>query len=406
MIYNINEMNHKVMPPVRGLAKLNSAILRNPFNPISHIPQIKIISANLEVFSDLTKRYPKPEFGIKSVICNKEVVLVNEIIVKRNDFGQLLNFKKESTKVGEPKLLIIAPMSGHFSTLLRGTVEAMLPDHDVYITDWHDARLISKSIGGFSLDDYIDYIIDFIEEVGVGTHVMAVCQPVVPALAAVTVMSEDDNKYAPASLTLMSGPIDGRIDPTVPCKLATKHDMSWFRKNAIHKVPFPNKGAGRRVYPGFLQLAGFISMNKMNHFNAYKKFHKSLRNGDANKIAKHRDFYNEYLAVMDLPETYYLDTINKVFKEFHLAKGCFEYRGRLLNPSEIKKTSLMTVEGENDDISSPGQTYAAQSLCSSLPASKRNHYVQSGVGHYGVFNGSKWRDEISPKVKDFIELNS
>ncbi len=406
MLYHINESMLAYLAPLNALSKMNSAILSNPLNPFSYLPQTKHVVANLEVFSDLSKRYPKPNFSIDEISVDGNMVSVSEKVVKQNIFGDLKLFKKAIDTRNKPNLLIIAPMSGHFATLLRGTVKEMLSDYNVYITDWHDARNIPLSKGDFSLNEYIDYVIDFIETIGENTHVMAVCQPVVAALAAVSILSEDDSPFVPSSLTLMGGPIDARIDPTVPCKLATDKKLSWFKNNLVYSVPYPNKGHGRKVYPGFLQLAGFISMNKGNHFSAYRKFHKSLRKGRDADVFKHREFYDEYLAVMDLPASFYLDTIQKVFQEFQIARNCFYYRERLVKPNAITKTALMTVEGENDDISSPGQTFAAHDLCSKLSDDMKSHHLQKDAGHYGIFNGSKWREGVAPNVKSFINAHA
>lgn len=402
MMYYAHEMTRAALTPMRMLAGAQSAVLRHPLSPMSHVPGSRSLASAYGVFSDLTRRYPKPGFNLDTTVCDGETVQVTERIVRRKPFGQLKHFQRNVERLDDPKLLIVAPMSGHYASLLRGTVEAMLPDHDVYITDWHNACMVPVTEGCFGLDDYIDYVIDFIAHLGPDTHVLAVCQPVVPALAAVAVMAEQDHSATPPSLTLISGPIDGRIDPTAPCELATKHKLSWFRRNVIHPVPVSYPGAMRRVYPGFLQLSGFISMNFDRHVDAYRGLFRSIRDDNPENVARHREFYDEYLAVMDLPETFYLDTIQRVFQEFHLARGCFHYRGRLVNPAAITNTALMTVEGENDDISSPGQTRAAHDLCINVPESKRLHHLQPDVGHYGVFNGRRWRDEIAPRLKTFI----
>ncbi len=402
MMYYAHEITRVALAPLRMMAGAQSAFLQHPLNPIGHLPGSRSAASACGVFGDLTRRYSKPGFKLDTTVCDGETVQITERIIRRKAFGQLKHFQRSVERPDDPKLLVVAPMSGHYASLLRGTVEAMLPDHDVYVTDWRDACLVPVSEGCFGLDDYIDYVIDFIDHLGPDTHVLAVCQPVVPALAAVALMAEDEHPAAPRSLTLMSGPIDARIDPTVPCELATKHNLSWFKQNAIHPVPVPYPGATRQVYPGFLQLTGFINMNLDRHVDAYRGLFKSIRDDNPEDVARHRDFYDEYLAVMDLPETFYLDTIQRVFQEFQLARGCFYYRGRLVNPAAIKTTALMTVEGENDDISSPGQTRAAHDLCSNLPESKRVHHLQPGAGHYGIFNGRRWRDEISPQVKKFI----
>lgn len=402
MMYFAHEMSRAALAPMRLMTAAHSKLLRHSLSPFSRLPGARSVASAYEVFGDLTRRYPKPAFNLHSTVCDGQTVDVSETIVKRKPFAQLKHFQRSVTRPDDPKLLIVAPLSGHFASLLRGTVEAMLPEHDVYITDWRDACRVPVSAGDFGLDDYIDYIIDFIDHLGPDTHVLAVCQPVVPVLAATAIMAEDKHPAAPRSLALMSGPIDGRIDPTAPCKLATEHKLAWFKRNLVHPVPAPYPGAMRKVYPGFLQLTGFVNMNFDRHMNAYRGLYKSIRNDEVEKVNRHREFYDEYLAVMDLPAPYYLDTIKRVFQEFHLARGCFEHRGRLVNPAAIHATALMTIEGEKDDISSPGQTRAAHDLCVNVPDSRRLHHLQPDVGHYGVFNGSHWRDDIAPRLRDFI----
>lgn len=402
MMYFAHELGRVALKPIRMLNSAQSTLLQHRLSPLSHVPGARSVASAYGVFEDLTRRYPKPAFNLPTTVCDGEQVAVNEVIVNRKPFAQLKHFQRDVTRPDDPKLLIIAPLSGHYASLLRGTVEAMLPDHDVYITDWRDACRVPLSEGDFGLDDYIDYVVDFISHIGPDTHVLAVCQPVVAALAATAIMAEDGHPAAPRSLALMSGPIDGRVDPTAPCKLATKHKLAWFKYNLVHPVPAPYPGAMRKVYPGFLQLAGFVNMNLDRHVGAYRGLFRSIRDDETEKVSRHRDFYDEYLAVMDLPATYYLDTIQRVFQEFHLARGCFKHRGRLVNPAAIHDTALMTIEGEKDDISSPGQTRAAHDLCVNIPDSRRLHHLQPGVGHYGVFNGSQWREAIAPRLRDFI----
>ena len=293
-------------------------------------------------------------------------------------------------------------MSGHYATLLRGTVEAMLPTHDIYITDWSDARMVPLSDGRFDLDDYVDYLIEIFHVLGGDVHVMAVCQPAVPVVIAVSVMEAANDPYVPYSMTLMGGPIDTRRNPTAVNKLAEERGIDWFRNNVITKVPFPQPGVMRDVYPGFLQLTGFISMNLDRHVDAHQRLFANLVKGDGDKVEKHRDFYDEYLAVMDLTAEYYLQTVEQVFIKHALPKGELLHRGKLVDPSKVKRVALMTVEGENDDISGLGQTEATHDLCSSIPQSRRVHYMQEGVGHYGVFNGSRFRSEIVPRITDFM----
>jgi poly(3-hydroxybutyrate) depolymerase len=319
----------------------------------------------------------------------------------RRTFCQLKHFRRDVRR-DDPKLLIVAPLSGHFATLLRGTVEAMLPTNDVYITDWRDARSVPLDEGPFDLDDYIDYVIEFLHFLGPDTHVLAVCQPSVPVLAAVSLMSEAGDPCVPKTMTLMGGPIDTRINPTMPNELATTRSIEWFEHSVIHRVPVLYPGYMRRVYPGFLQLTGFMQMNLDRHVGAHIKLYQHLISGDGDSAAAHRDFYDEYRAVMDLPAEYYLQTVKTVFQDHALPCGTFEHRGRLIDPAAIQKTALFTVEGERDDISGVGQTKAAHDLCVNLPKSKQNHYEQKSVGHYGVFNGRRWREHIAPRVAKFI----
>ncbi len=402
MMYFAHEMNRAALTPLRLLTSAQSKLLQHSLSPFSRLPGARSLASAYEVFGDLSRRYPKPAFNLHATVCDGEAVDVQEVILKRKPFAQLKQFRRSVTRPDDPKLLIVAPLSGHFASLLRGTVEAMLPDHDVYITDWRDACQVPLSAGDFGLDDYIDYVIDFLNYLGPDTHVLAVCQPVVPVLAATALMAEDRHPATPRSLALMSGPIDARIDPTEPCTLATEHDLAWFKRNLVHPVPAPYPGAMRKVYPGFLQLTGFVNMNLDRHVDAYRELFKSIRDQDTDKVNRHREFYDEYLAVMDLPATYYLDTIERIFQEFHLARGCFRHRGRLVSPSAIRDTALMTIEGGKDDISSPGQTRAAHDLCINVPEHRRVHHLQSDVGHYGVFNGSRWRQAIAPRLKTFI----
>lgn len=402
MMYHVHEMTRAALTPLGMLAKANGTLLQRPL--ISRLPGSRSVASAYGVFGDLTRRYHKPAFNLDATVCDGGTVQVTERIVLRKPFGQLKHFQRSAERPDDPKVLVVAPLSGHFASLLRGTVEALLPEHEVYITDWRDARMVPVTKGCFGLDDYIDYLIDFLAHLGPDTHVLAICQPVVPALAAVAVMAEDEHPATPRSLALMSGPIDGRVDPTKPGELANKHKLSWFKRNLIHRVPPSYPGAMRKVYPGFFQLTGFVSMNFDRHVGAYRGLFRSIRDDNPEQVTRHRGFYDEYLAVMDLPETFYLDTIQRVFQEFQLARGCFHHRGRLVNPAAINNTALMTIEGEDDDICSPGQTRAAHDLCISVPESKRLHHLQVGAGHYGVFNGRRWRNEVAPAFKKFIRV--
>lgn len=408
-LYHLYEMNHAAMAPARAFTDAARMILKNPFNPLSYTPMGRNLAAGCELFERTTRRYGKPEFGLASTMIGGERVAVREEVVWKKPFCKLLHFKRDMPaghEADSSKVLIVAPMSGHYATLLRGTVEAMLPRHDVYITDWVDARKVPAVEGTFDLDDYIDYLVDIFHMFEGDIHVIAVCQPSVPVLAAVALMEGEDDPHSPKSMTLMGGPIDTRIKPTEVNKLAESHSLEWFRSNVIMQVPWPHPGMMRAVYPGFLQLTGFMTMNLDRHMDAHNDLFRHLVEGDGDSADKHRDFYDEYLAVMDLDAQFYLQTVETVFIRHALPKGEMTHRNKKVDPSRIKKTALMTVEGEKDDISGVGQTKAAQTLCSSLPDSKRAHHLQKGVGHYGVFNGSRFRSEIAPRISDFIYSNN
>ncbi|MCP5425744.1 MAG: polyhydroxyalkanoate depolymerase [Gammaproteobacteria bacterium] len=402
MLYHVYEMQHSVLTPVRVVADHTQHALRNPWNPFSYLPGAQFLAATCDQFEHLTRRYAKPKFGLRSTWIDGEEVAVEEEVVDRKTFGQLKHFKRHCQR-DDPKLMIVAPMSGHYATLLRGTVEAMLPDHEVYITDWRDARDVGVFEGSFDFHDFVDYLIRFLETLGPNTHVLSVCQPCVPALAANALMAANAHDCLPASLILMGGPVDVRHNPTQVNQLAQSRPLSWFEKNVVVSVPPPNRGFMRRVYPGFLQLAGFMSMNLDRHFNAHRTIFRHLVMGDGESAAAKREFYEEYLAVMDLCAEFYLQTIQLVFQDFALPKGeMVWWDGEKVVPAAISRTALMTIEGELDDICGLGQTHAAHDLCTGLPDDLRAHYVQPGVGHYGIFNGRRWRDQISPRVKAFI----
>lgn len=405
MLYCAYEMNRTAAMQWRTFANFQGMFYRNAFNPLAQTAGARGIAATCDVFEDLTRRYRKPSFGLESTVCDGEEVAVDERIVKRKPFGQLKHFARDTARPDDPQLLVVAPLSGHFSTLLRDTVQTLLPEHNVYLTDWRNARMVPVTAGRFGLDEYIDYVIDFLSYLGPDTHVLAVCQATVPVLAATALMAQDKHAAAPRSLSMTGGPIDARINPTVPNELATDHDLAWFRRHMIDIVPALYPGVMRRVYPGFLQLGGFMSMNPGRHVDAYRRLFRSLLADDAVAVRRHRSFYNEYFAVMDLPAAFYLNTIERVFQEFHLARGCMTHHGRPVNPAGIRDTALFTIEGENDDICSVGQTEAAHDLCPNVAAARRRHYVQPGVGHYGVFSGSRWRDEIAPRLRDFIRAS-
>lgn len=357
--------------------------------------------AALEMVSRLQLTHTRPDFGIDTVLSGNQLVPVSEEVALDLPFGKLLHFTKE-VPVPQPKVLVIVPLSGHFSTLLRGTVETLLQDHDVYLTDWSNARDVPESAGRFGVDEYIDYLIRFLEEIGPRSHILAVCQPCVQALAAVAVMSEQNHPATPLSMTLMAGPIDTRESPTAVNDLAAKKTLEWFAQSVIATVPARYPGGGRKVYPGFLQLFAFMSMNMDRHRNAHVKMHNLLAKGQREEAAKIKDFYDEYFAVLDLTEEFYLETIDRIFQNAELAEGRFEYRGKLVRPDLIHKTALLTVEGGRDDICALGQTAAAHDLCSSLRPHLKRHHLQANVGHYGVFNGKRWQKEIYPVVQNMI----
>jgi poly(3-hydroxybutyrate) depolymerase len=402
--YHLYEFNHAAIGPARAAADMTRLYFQNPFNPMSQTQFGRSVAAACELFERSTRRYGKPEFGHASTLVSGVRVPVTERVVWHRPFCDLVHFQREipQPRRADPKVLVVAPMSGHYATLLRGTVEALLPQHDVYITDWIDARMVPITEGRFDLDDYIDYVISMLHALGGDTHVIAVCQPSVPVLAAVSLMEQRDDPYTPLTMTLMGGPIDTRRSPTAVNKLAQEKDIDWFRRNVIMKVPFPHAGVCRDVYPGFLQLSGFMSMNLDRHLGAHKDFYQHLVKGDGDNAEKHREFYDEYLAVMDLAAEFYLQTVETVFIRHALPKGEMMHRGVRVDPGAIRNCALLTIEGEKDDITGGGQTEAAHDLCTGLPPERKVHYTQPAVGHYGVFNGSRWRAEICPRLADFI----
>lgn len=408
MLYHAYEYTHAAMGPMRTMARASSQALRNPYNPLSMSYPARATAAACEMFVNATRRYGKPEFGIEETEVTGEVVAVTEEVVVAKPFCNLIHFRRHGAVAearNDPKLLIVAPMSGHFATLLRGTIEAMLPEHDVYVTDWIDARNVPLAEGAFDLADYTDYVMDFCRALakdGERASVMAVCQPGVPVLVAASLMAEANDPARPSSVTLMGSPIDTRINQTEPCKLAQSKPLSWFEKNVVVVVPWPNQGFLRRVYPGFLQLSGFMSMNLDRHVDAHMDQFRHLVEGDGDSAAAHRAFYDEYLSVMDLTAEFYLQTVEAVFQKHLIPEGKYCHRDHLVKPETVKDIALMTVEGEKDDITGRGQTKAAQDLCCNLPDEKRLHYVQEKVGHYGVFNGGRFRRSIQPKIRDFV----
>ena len=410
MYYLLHELNHAAMAPWRAAADATKLAWRNPANPLTYTPFARSMAAGAELFERTTRRYAKPEFGIAETMVDGVAHVVRERTVWSRPFCDLKRFDRlapvgpaaATARRDDPKLLIVAPMSGHYATLLRGTVEAMLPHAEVHITDWRDARMVPLTDGRFDLDDYVDYVIAMLEHLGSDTHVMAVCQPAVPVLAAVAVMEAAGNPCVPATMTLMGGPIDTRVNPTAVNELAEEKPIEWFERRVIMRVPWPHPGFMRPVYPGFLQLGGFMSMNLDRHVTAHRDFFEHLVRNDGDSAEKHRDFYDEYLAVMDLTAEFYLQTVETVFIEHALPRGTMMHRGERVDPSAIRRTALLTIEGENDDISGVGQTEAAHALCSSIPEGRRMHHVQADVGHYGIFNGSRFRKHIVPRVVGFM----
>ena len=401
-IYSLLELFRAHLTPLRAVTKLGKRAYENPYNPLSYTEYGRTVAASLEILERLTRHYQRPEWGILHAKVEGKTVDVEKITVIEKTFCNLLHFKKKGD-FKHPKLLIVAPMSGHYATLLRGTVEGTLPYYDVYITEWINARDIPLSKGKFDLDDYINYVIQFLEKLGPDVHVMAVCQPSVPVLAAVSIMSSQDNPNVPRSMVLIGGPIDTRHSPTEVNEVATERSMYWFATNVISRVPPNYRGFMRRVYPGFIQLSGFMTMNLNRHIEQYVKLFNHLVEGDGESAAAHKKFYNEYLSVMDLPAEFYLQTIKTVFKDHALPNGTMMSRGRKIDPSVIKETALLAIEGERDDISGKGQTEAALRLCSSIPKDRKQYIFQKEVGHYGLFNGKRFRDEIVPKIMAFTK---
>ncbi len=402
--YMFFEMAHAVLGPARAASDAMRLFYRNPLNPLTHTVYGRSVSAACELFERVTRRYGKPNFALPQTVVNGQAVDVIERVVWRAPFCNLVHFDRALPvkTAPQPRLLIVAPMSGHFATLLRGTVEAFLPTHEVYITDWVDARMVPLAQGKFDLDDYVDYVRDMITLLGPDVHVMAVCQPSVPVIAAIALMEEDNDPAIPRSMTLMGGPIDTRRSPTEVNKLAQKRGIEWFRANCIARVPFPHPGIMREVYPGYLQLSGFMAMNIDRHLTAHWDMFNHLVSNDGDSAEKHRDFYDEYLAVMDLTAEFYLQTVDTVFVRHALPKGEMMHRGRKVDLTAIRRCGVMTVEGEKDDISGVGQTKAAHDLCVNLPKERQLYHLQKDVGHYGVFNGSRFRRDIAPAIANFM----
>lgn len=411
MLYKMHEARRSVFNPISYWAEAMSQLWTSPYSALSYTPFANRAAAGFELLHRLGKEYEKPAFGLDETIIDGQVVAVTETIAISKPFCRLIKFERDlpsslAASENDPSLLVFAPLSGHHSTLLRDTVRALLPHHNVYVTDWVDGRMVPLSDGPFHLDDYIAYAIEFMRELGPNVHLMSVCQPTVPVMAAISIMAELKDPQMPLTMTMMGGPIDTRKSPTEVNDLANDKPYQWFERNLIYVVPAKYPGAGRRVYPGFLQHAGFVSMNPDRHVNSHYDYYLDLVRGDLEDIDSHRKFYDEYNAVLDMPAEYYLDTIRIVFQDHSLPTGTwevnFEDKTYLIDPSKITNIALLTVEGELDDISGSGQTRAAHRLCSNIPSEHREHIEAEGAGHYGIFSGRRWREVICPQVRQFI----
>jgi poly(3-hydroxybutyrate) depolymerase len=410
LLYHLHELQRRFLNPMSVWAQASSELFSSPYSPLAYTPLSRRLAAGYDLLHRIGKPYEKPAFDIRTTrIGDVDVPIVEEIVASR-PFCQLRRFKRvfpeRSRRAADPKVLIIAPLSGHHATLLRDTVRALVPNHDVTITDWVDARLVPLSQGPFHLDDYIDYVTEFIRLLGPDLHLISVCQPTVPVLAAVSLMSSAKEPKLPRSMTMMGGPIDSRRSPTEVNALAQRKSFEWFENNVIFKVPSAYPGYLRRVYPGFLQHAGFVAMNPDRHLTSHWDYYLDLVKGDLDDVDSHRSFYDEYNAVIDLPAEYYLDTIRIVFKEHRLPQGTWKVRGQLVRPADIRDVALFTIEGELDDISGSGQTRAAHDLATSIPKSKKQHLTAEGAGHYGIFSGRRWREQIAPRIAGFIRANA
>ena len=411
MLYQLHELNRAFLNPMMQWAETSAKLFSDPVSPLAHTPFSQRIAAGYELLYRLSKEYEKPLFNIGEVPVDGKPVGITEEVVEEKPFCRLIHFKKDlsarqSAALKQPTVLVVAPLSGHHSTLLRETVRALLQEHDVFITDWTDARMVPVEAGEFHLHDYVYYVQDFIRTLGPDVHVISVCQPTVPVLAAISLMASANDPKLPKSMTMMGGPIDARKSPTAVNDLATEKPFSWFENTVIYSVPANYPGFGRKVYPGFLQHAGFVAMNPRRHAQSHWDFYMHLRDGDDASAEEHRKFYDEYNAVLDMPAEFYLETIKVVFQDFNLARGTWEIEGKLVRPQDIKSVALFTIEGELDDISGSGQAQAAQELCSSLPKARQQHFTVPKAGHYGIFSGRRWREIVCPKIGEFIRANA
>ena len=406
MLYSLFEAQHAALAPMRLMAELSRGWFGHPFSPFTLSPLAKEITASSDLFLRVTNRYEKPKWGLDTTTVNGREVPVEEEVTLHKPFCRLIHFKRAASSKDDRKILVVAPLSGHHSTLLRDTVRTMLPDNDVYVTDWVDARMVPMSAGPFHLDDYVDYVREFIRLLSPNLNVVSVCQPTVPVLAAMSLMAEDKEPDLPRTMIMMGGPIDARKSPTAVNNLATKRPYSWFEQTLIQRVPMKYPGYSRRVYPGFLQHLGFVAMNPDRHMDAHWDYYNQLVANDGDSADAHRRFYDEYNAVLDMPAEYYLDTIRRVFQEFQLPQGRMFVHEQWVRPEKITKTALFTIEGEHDDISGNGQTEAAHGLCTGVPASKREHFLVPDVGHYGIFSGRRYREIIYPRMRAFMDKHA
>jgi poly(3-hydroxybutyrate) depolymerase len=411
MLYHLHELQRRLMNPLAVWAQATSELFSSPYSPLAYTPMSRRLAAGYDLLHRLGKRYEKPEFGLSPTVINGVTVPVAEEVDLDKPFCRLLHFRREmppklARRAADPRVLVVAPLSGHHATLLRDTVRALLPEHDVWITDWIDARLVPVAKGPFHLDDYVGYVREFISFLGPNVHVISVCQPTVPVLGAISLMASDNDPRLPRSMTMMGGPIDTRRNPTQVNALAIRKNHKWFENNVIFTVPSSHPGYLRKVYPGFLQHAGFVAMNPDRHLNSHWDYYLDLVKGDLDDAEGHRRFYDEYNAVIDLPAEYYLETIKTVFQEHRLPKGTWEVRGKRVRPQDIRTVALFTVEGELDDISGSGQTQAAHDLCTGIPKDRKQHLTAEGAGHYGIFSGRRWREMIYPRVRDFIRAHN
>ncbi|KAF1035569.1 MAG: hypothetical protein GAK35_04182 [Herbaspirillum frisingense] len=411
MLYQLHELNRAFLNPMMQWAETSAKLFSDPVSPLAHTPFSQRIAAGYELLYRLSKEYEKPQFNIHEVEVDGKITGIVEEVVETKPFCRLIHFKKDLSArqiagLKQPTVLLVAPLSGHHSTLLRETVRALLQEHDVYITDWTDARMVPVEQGEFHLHDYVYYVQDFIRVLGPDVHVISVCQPTVPVLAAIALMASANDPKLPKTMTMMGGPIDARKSPTAVNDLATEKPFSWFENTVIYSVPANYPGFGRKVYPGFLQHAGFVAMNPRRHAQSHWDFYMHLRDGDDASAEDHRKFYDEYNAVLDMPAEFYLETIKMVFQDFDLARGTWKIEGKPVRPQDIKSVALFTIEGELDDISGSGQTEAAQELCSSIPKSRKQHFTVPKAGHYGIFSGRRWREIVCPKIAEFIRGNA